>query len=365
MNLSVERLDVIYNNRLVGHLEMLNDERVAFQYAVEWINDGFSISPLSLPLSNKVFVSNSPYFKGLYGVFNDSLPDGWGEYLLRRMLIKRQIAFEKLSPLTRLSIISDLGLGGLEYRPTQSDKEEYTNVDLDLIVETINKELKNKHSSDDIDNLFKLGGASGGARPKVHLKINSEDWIIKFPALNENKNVGLEEFKANQLAKKCGINISECKLFESKLAKGFFGSKRFDRIGNKKNHVISLSSILETTHRISNLDYLHLFQVINKISGDKEDLYEAYRRMCFNVFYGNKDDHGKNHSFVYDEKLKSYKLSPAYDLTKTTYKLEHEITVNGNGNPTEEDLLKIQEQFKLNKERCMEIINKIKSCLKD
>lgn len=87
------------------------------------------------------------------------------------------------------------------------------------------------------------------------------------------------------------------KLFPSKVTKGFFGSQRFDRVDGKKQHVISLAAILETTHRISNLDYKHLFQVIQKISVDKEDYYEAFRRMTFNVLYGNKDDHGKKPGF--------------------------------------------------------------------
>jgi len=81
---------------------------------------------------------------------------------------------------------------------------------------------------------------------------------------------------------------------------------------------------METSHRIPNLDYTHLLQVIEKICIDKEDLYEAFRRMCFNVFFGNKDDHGKNFAFLYDESLGGYKLSPAYDITKTPDKAEHE-----------------------------------------
>lgn len=121
-------------------------------------------------------------------------------------------------------------------------------------------------------------------------------------------------------------------------------------------HMISLSSILETTHRISNLDYMHLFQVIKEICVDQEDLYEAYLRMCFNVFYGNRDDHGKNFAFLYNEEKRGYELSPAYDITPTPNKLEHEMTVLGNGRPTESDLLKIGKEMKLSMKKCKEIL---------
>ena len=76
------------------------------------------------------------------------------------------------------------------------------------------------------------------------------------------------------------------------------GVKRFDRKDNKRVHMISLSALLETTHRIPNLDYSHLFQVIENICPDKDDIYEAYRRMCFNVFAHNRDDHLKNFTYL-------------------------------------------------------------------
>ena len=93
-----------------------------------------------------------------------------------------------------------------------------------------------------------------------------------------------------------------------------------------------------------NLDYMHLFQVISVVCKDMDDMNEAYRRMCFNVLYGNRDDHGKNFAFIYDEKLQGYRLSPAYDITKTPSKPEHEMTVLGNAKPTEKDLLAIAKE---------------------
>lgn len=106
----VKKLTVKYNGETVGYLADL-DDGIAFQYDEKWVKNGFSISPLSLPLSNKIYRSSKATFGGLYGVFHDSLPDGWGELLVRRMLAKQGINADRLSPLTKLTLISGSGLG--------------------------------------------------------------------------------------------------------------------------------------------------------------------------------------------------------------------------------------------------------------
>ena len=165
------------------------------------------------------------------------------------------------------------------------------------------------------------------------------------------------------LAKRCGLNVNECKLFVSNICSGYFGAKRFDRDKYGRVHMISLSSLLETTHRIPNLDYIHLLQVVQRICVDQSDMYEAFGRMCFNVLYCNKDDHGKNFAFLYDEDMEGYKLSPFYDITQTKDKFEHEMTVNGVGNPTEKDLLDVAKIMKLSMQKSKEIISRIKDVL--
>lgn len=361
----INKLTVKYHNKTVGYLAQLKNSRIAFQYDKEWLINGFSISPLFLPLSNKIYINEKNIFGGLYGVFNDSLPEGWGELLLKRTLHKKGINFDKLTPLQKLSIIHKGSLGALEYEPNYDLDNSEPNYDLDEIAKESNKIFEDKDINIDLDRVYNLGGSSGGSRPKIHIKYQGEEWIIKFPCHIDPKNIGEKEYRANQLASKCGIDVNEFKLFPSKICKGYFGAKRFDRNKNEKIHMISLAALLETTHRIPNLDYGHLFQMIEKICVDKNDLYEAFRRMCFNVFYKNKDDHSKNFAFLYDEAIKGYRLSPAYDITSVPNKSEHEMTVNGNGNPTEQDLLVIADSFKLSKKRCLDIIVNIKTTLKN
>ena len=232
----VKKLKVKYNGKIVGYLAELKNGSIAFQYDNEWLKNGFSISPLSLPLSNEIYISDKPTFNGLYGVFWDSLPDGWGELLVRRMLNKYGINFDKLSPLQKLSIINSNGLGALEYEPNRNLLAISEDYSLDEIATEAEKILNDDTENADLDSIFNLGGSSGGARPKAHITYNNEEWIVKFPCQIDPKNIGEKEYNANKLAELCGININEYKLFDSKICSGFFGAKRFDRINNKKRN---------------------------------------------------------------------------------------------------------------------------------
>lgn len=115
----INRLIVKYNGLIVGYLVQIDEERIAFQYDEKWLNEGFSISPFSLPLSNKLYINSKDTFNGLYGVFFDSLPDGWGELVTRRRLFKRGINYDRLSSLQKLYLVSGRGLGGLSYEPCE------------------------------------------------------------------------------------------------------------------------------------------------------------------------------------------------------------------------------------------------------
>ncbi len=359
----VKKLTVKFNGKTVGYLAEMDDQ-IGFQYDAEWLETGFNISPFSLPLEDKIFISKNDTFGGLFGVFADSLPDGWGELLVRRMLSRRGINPDSLSPLTRLSLIGSQGLGGLSYEPNQTKTDNGTLVELDEIACEVEQILNDDIEDKSLDTIYRLGGSSGGARPKAHIKIDGEEWIVKFPCHYDPQNIGEKEYNANILAKSCGLNINECKLFPSKICTGYFGAKRFDRTQLGCVHMVSLSSLLETSHRIPNLDYIHLLQVVQRICVDQNDLYEAFGRMCFNVFYQNKDDHGKNFAFLYDEGSGGYKLSPFYDITQTKEKFEHEMTVNGVGNPTESDILQVAIVMKLSLQKCRKIIEKVKATVK-
>lgn len=113
-------LQVMYDEKLVGTLAMASGHKVAFQYSEEWLEDGFSISPFSLPLKNQGFVPQKDYFDGLFGVFADSLPDNWGRLLLNRLLRAHKQNPDRLTVLDRLEIVGKSGMGAITYHPERT-----------------------------------------------------------------------------------------------------------------------------------------------------------------------------------------------------------------------------------------------------
>ena len=364
-------LQVFYDEKLVGTLAMTADRKAAFQYSEEWIENGFPISPFSLPLKKQVFVPTKDYFDGLFGVFADSLPDNWGRLLLNRLLRAHKQNPDKLTVLDRLAIVGKSGMGALTYYPEKKIDEQYGDVDLDELVEQCRKILNTEYS-DRLDELYRLGGTSGGARPKIMTTVNGEEWIIKFPAHVDGENAGKMEYDYSCCAKKCGIIMSETRLFPSENCEGYFGIKRFDRIsdknGTKRIHMLTAAALLELDFEQPSLDYHSLMKLTKILTRDDEnDIKEMFCRMCFNVFAHNRDDHSKNFTYLYDEEKDSWRLSPAYDLTySNTYYGEHTTTVDGNGrNPGRKELLAVGIAAGIKKEVCLESMNMIEKCVKD
>ena len=360
------KLNVYYHEKLVGTLVFSKEQRVYFQYDEQWLKNGFPISPFSLPLKNELFTAKKNHFDGLFGVFADSLPDAWGNILLNRILRKNNLNINEINVLDRLAIIGNSGMGALTYQPEMLVTDKITEFDLDTLANECQKILTSEYT-DSIDTLYKLGGSSGGARPKILTTINNEDWIIKFPAHVDAQNIGEMEYDYYQCALHCKIPMSNSRLFPSSITSGYFGTKRFDRIHNQKIHMISAAALLEIDFRQPSLDYNDLMKLTKIVTKNNvSDIEQLFRMMCFNVFSHNRDDHAKNFSYLYDETTHRFRLSPAYDLTySTTYYGEHTTSINGNGaNPTKNDLLQVGLKAGMNKNSCMQIIDEIEMIVK-
>ena len=347
----LKEIEVWFSNKAkIGTIKSNNQRpyTTIFKYDNEWLKSGFSISPFSLPLEDKEFVANPFLFDGVFGAFADSLPDGWGRLLVDRMLKNNGINPFEVDSLNRLAIVGDSGMGALTYVPVHEFDIEKGELDLDKLALSC-KEILITDNSEDLDELYKLGGSSGGARPKILTKVNSEEWIIKFPSSLDKPNIGKQEYDYSVCAKKCGIDMPETRLFLSNISSGYFGVKRFDRDNNERKHMLTVSALLETSHRIPNLDYNDLMKLTKRLTSSEEEIKKMFKLMCFNIFAHNRDDHSKNFSFIYDEKLKSWKLSPAYDLTYS-YSIggEHATTVNGNGrDPGLKEILEVAKKIGL------------------
>ena len=353
-------LHVIYKNQEVGRLAQTKDNLCAFEYDAKWLLNGFSISPFKLPLEKKVFIADKEPFNGNFGVFDDSLPNGWGRLLIDRMLVKKRIDPSKLSIIERLAIVGKSGMGALEYYPENTLFNEKFKYDLDELAKECEKILKEEPTSK-LEELVSFGGSSGGARPKVLIRHNNADWIVKFRSSNDPTDIGNIEYKYSEIARLAGIDMPETKLFDGK----FFGVKRFDRkpstksFSEEKIHMLSICGLLNASHRIPCLDYVDILKATYLLSRDYREVEKLFRLMCFNIIGKNRDDQSKNFSFLYDNG--KWKLSPAYDLVPSAGIMEeHATMVAGNGkDPGLNDALKVASEIGIKSTKARQIYSEV------
>lgn len=351
-------LTVKYHGRTVGRLALTPDNLMAFEYDTDWLKTGFSISPFKLPLEQRVFIAKREPFNGVFGVFNDSLPDAWGQLLVNRELQRRGIAPNSISVLDRLAIVGKNGPGALEYEPAEKMISEYKDSDLDEIARQISKIIDDGTIIADnhiTEELFRIGGSSGGTRPKILRRIDGCDWIIKFKAATDPIDIGEREFGIMKKAETLGLAVPAHRLFNNK----YFGVQRFDRKTNgKKVFMISASGLLDADYAQPVLDYSDLLSLTAKLTRNTLDVEKMFRLMVFNVQINNTDDHAKNFAFLYDDT--EWHLAPAFDLTETPGLWEHTTSVNGKGaNITTDDMLAVANKVGISEKRAQEIISAV------
>lgn len=213
-----------------------------------------------------------------------------------------------------------------------------------------------------------MGETPGGARPKVNLTIDGAEWIVKFGSTFDDPEIGLQEYRYAKCASACGISVPEVRLMPSKRCSGYYAVRRFDRTGDgHRVHMISVSGLLETSHRIPNLDYHTLMQLTTMLTRDYTQLEQLYRMMCFNVYAHNRDDHAKNWSYLYDAGTGMYRLSPAYDLTySNSIGGEHATTIDGNGrDPGMQELLAVAKRAGLRMSAARRIAGEIQEIVQN
>jgi len=357
----MEKLDIQLGTQNIGVLSIDNHRRALFEYAEDWLKNGFSISPFYLPLKAGVFRAKAEPFDGLFGVFADSLPDGWGNLLLDRFLLSQGIELSSLSFLERLSFVGKSGMGALSYIPDHSFKHQIKNYDLNHIASQVADILSEKSTIPTIKQLLEQTNSSGGARPKVLVQFKDESWMVKFPASNDDADIGEQEYFYSILAKKCGVEMPETQLFENK----YFGTKLFDRKDNERFHIHSASGLLHASHRYPSLDYKQLALATQMLTKNENEVEKLVRLMVFNIVIANKDDHAKNFSFIFKDG--KWNLSPAYDVLKSTgFGGEHATSVMGKGNPTINDIVALSKEINFSMKKTKQIVDEVVSiCQKE
>lgn len=356
---NIQAVSVLYHGRKVGILSVGGNQNCQFEYDKEWLTNGFSISPLKLPLKSGLISADYHPFNGNFGVFEDSLPGGYGEYLLRKVLVQSGINYGALTPVQRLSLVGSSGMGALCYVPENTmPKIEWQGSFDDM--QRMALEVLSEKTDDHADLLFYRSSNSGGCRPKcVYTDSDGQHWLVKFRHSYDPKNIGEIEFEYNRVARLCGIIVPDFKLMEGK----YFASRRFDIENGQRLHVATASGLLNEPIRPPKMDYHSLLQLTGYLTQSPVEVEQQFRRMVFNVYARNRDDHARNFSFICRDG--KWTLAPAYDLTNDNTLGEHASTVNYKGLPTDEDMITVGTNIRITRARCLEIIDEVREGTKD
>ncbi len=354
-------VEVLWQGKLVGRLALTKDGLCAFEYSAEYLHNEVSISPFELPLRNGVTIAKPRPFDGGFGVFDDCLPDGWGLLVLDRYLQKQGINPHSLTLLDRLALVGSTGRGALEFRPDYSVACEQEYADFEQLALEAERILSSdEYEGSGIDEFQYRGGSPGGARPKIFTKYDGKEWLVKFRAQGDSKDIGQKEYRYSLLAKQCGVEMPETRLFEDR----YFGVERFDRTSDGKLHVVSVAGLIGADYRLPSIDYLHIFQICASLTHSIAEMWKIYRLMVFNYLIENKDDHAKNFAFICRDV--EWHFAPAYDLLPSSGINGYRTTsINDSIMPVKEDLFAVAEKAGLNKKEAMEIFEEIRLIVKN
>lgn len=359
--IDVKKINVLLRDKPVGTLQRDPANGVCvFEYDKGWLANGFSLSPTELPLQSGLFYADKDKFGGGFAVFEDSLPDGYGLYLLDRMLRKQNTSLMELNPLQRLSIIGTAGMGALTYLPMMTgfhaQKELEDIAQLDHLQEEALKVLSEKGVGDE-SYLYYNSANSGGARPKTALRSrDGSHWLVKFRHVYDPEDIGKSEFLYMKTARACGITIPRIGLVKDR----YFAIERFDFAPDgKKRHVVTATALLKTDFRKQDVDYINLLALTGYLTQDPGQVEEMFRRMVMNLVAVNKDDHSKNFSFLCDDG--KWSLAPAYDITYSPLGSngEHATSLFYNGNPGFDLVLKAGTEIRIPESTCRTIIKEV------
>lgn len=338
----------------VGRAEEI-DGNVVFRYDDEYLatfeEAVGSLSPLTLSYDDSVQPTPSKCPAGLPGFLAESLPDGYGLWLMDRTFQKSGVPREALTPLDRLAFVGNRPTGALSYEPVGA----IPSLRRDILPVTELGSAAQNFLEEKETNLFAelvCVGSAGGSRPKAQLRFGNDftwatlvpkegmtAWLVKFtaPDFLLGHEEGIFEAAALAVSEKAGIRTPVWKLFEGPQGKGrpkvpyWLGMERFDRTPAGRVHYVSAAGLLNVNFREPVFDYFDLMRLTHRLTQSQAEMEELFRRAVLSYFLRNEDDHGKNFGFLLHDDGR-WTLSPSFDITHAPGPYgEHATSFGGNG----------------------------------
>jgi serine/threonine-protein kinase HipA len=374
----------------IGVIEWNNQRNSSvFQYNSEFISNAIEPSPIVMPKKERIFETNRNHknFHDLPYLLSDSMPDDFGNSMMKEWLRRRNITFENINPVDRLTYVGKRGMGALEYEPINYNENDSSLIVVSQLLEVASKVIEGKKeiSYNEIDNdsltdILRIGTSVGGARAKALIAIRNKNngeiaeirpgdiiqpdgftyWLLKIDGANqktlgESAGLGKIEYAYYKLALASGIEMTDSKLYEEN-NRFHFMTQRFDREKNsEKIHVQTFGALSGIDYRVQKASsYESLFRVMKMLQLSYNQFEQQYRRLLFNVMARNHDDHVKNFSFLMNQDG-NWRISPAYDLTyqyseEGSWTNVHQSSINGKFDLfTKEDVVGFAKKFGIKK----------------
>lgn len=380
---------------LVGAVLWDEQRRVAsFEFAPSFIDKGIDLAPITMPLADiqrgeRLFSFpnlNPQTFSGLPGLLSDSLPDAFGNQIIRSWLSSQGRSVNSINPIEKLSYVGIRGMGALEFEPSTTPFGRQTeDIAVASLLSLTNKVLEKRQAVDlnlttdeeqAMKDLIRVGTSAGGQRPKAIIGFNPktksvksgqfilpkgyEYYLLKFDGVNagglsDPAGYGRIEMAYHLMAKDCEIDMMPCKLLEEN-GRAHFMTQRFDRgTGGEKLHMQTLCAMAHYDFmRPGAYGYEDAFADMRELGLPYYDFEQQYLRMVFNVIARNQDDHTKNIAFLMP-KGGEWRLSPAYDINwaynpNGDWTSQHQMTIRGKRDGfTKSDLLEFGKEQSIKK----------------
>ncbi|MGM9551831.1 MAG: type II toxin-antitoxin system HipA family toxin [Clostridia bacterium] len=388
----------------IGYLHRQDNGLIGFQYDEDFISSGIEVAPIKMPLSDLTYsfpALPEETFSGLPGMIADSLPDKFGNIVIKSYLESQGKTKDSLGVLEKLCYTGKRGMGALEYEPSTDIVHMNEKVDIDALTKLASDILSERegvqinYDENMIAQLMQGSSSVGGARAKTLIAWNPETniirsgqinagkgfeyWLLKFDDISNNTDKDLKpdgeeytkiEYAYYLMAKDAGIKMSECMLFKEN-GRAHFMTKRFDRKGanGEKLHMQSLCAMAHMDFNSPRMySYEDAFNVMRQLKLPHADFVQLYKRMLFNECAKNYDDHTKNITFLMDKKG-VWRLSPAYDITfsynkNSTWVNAHQMLINGKAEDiTTEDVLNVAEKAGIKKSEASKCIEQVLGAL--
>ena len=371
---------------ILGYEHVRGKDHFVFEYSRQWLKQYGGLL-LSGDLINVPSLQHPRGHDNVFGFVKDSFPDRWGRLLLdRRERLTAQSEGRPTRMLTHYDYLIGIEdftrMGGIRYK--EEDSDGYINASDKYLVPPIESlralcdachEIESAEERNELpeqrwlDQLIDPGTSLGGARPKANVvDTDGTLYVAKFPSKKDLENTELIEHFSHHLAAKAGINVAKTRTIRISKDRDLLLSERFDRTKDgRRIHFASAMSLLgldDGADSSTGNGYLDIVDfILHGCTDVRQNLRELYRRVAFNVMFGNTDDHFRNHGFLLTPK--GWTLSPAYDINPGAKSHQCLLIDSYTEQSDINALLSASENYMLERQEAAEIIEGVRATIKD